>query len=99
MAEGNDRSYSLLVSFPDDSHSFVHGFEAGKLWEQMESGDVAEIEMTTHVANREVIRRMADHLGWELEVADTLVEGWDITTLTKRRAERDRANPHGLRVV
>lgn len=98
-AGGNcDKEYGLLVSFPDDSHSFVHGFEAGQTWQKMEAGDVAEIEVTTHVKNREVMRRMAGALGWEIEVT-TATEEWDNTKMIKRRPERSRPNPHGLRVV
>lgn len=28
----NDDKYSLLVSFDDQSASYAHGFEAGKIW-------------------------------------------------------------------
>ena len=92
-------AYGLLVSFPDQSPSFVHGFEAGQLWERMDRGSALEIEATTHRENREVIRRMADQCGFDAEIQPTEVEGWDQTTLTKRRPERQRPNPRGLRIV
>lgn len=94
-----DTEYGLIVSFPDQSASFVHGFEAGSLWQKMESGTVAEIAVETHIENREVIARMADHLGWSYESEPTHVSGWDRTTLAKTRSERKRANTHGLRIV
>lgn len=91
--------WQLLVAFPDESPSFVHGFEAGRIWQRMKVNDEAEIWATTHPENREVIRRMADAEGWSVEVTPTDVEGWDRTLLTKRSAPRERPNPHGLRVV
>lgn len=97
MADSDD-GYQLVVSFPDQSPSFGHGLEAGKLWEQMRAGHVAEIEATTHLENREVIRRIADHLGWSTEVLPQL-DGWDFTTLVKTRSPRGRPNPHGLALV
>jgi hypothetical protein len=99
VSEPATTKYRLLVSFPDDSASFAHGFEAGQIWQRMGDGDLAELELTTHTANREVIRRMADNLGWDVEVLASDIEGWDYTKLVKRRPERQRANPHGLRVV
>jgi len=95
----DDKPYGLLVSFPDQSPNFVHGFEAGQIWQRLESGSELEIEATTHVDNREVIRRMADQCGFETDIRPTDVEGWDQTTLTKRRPARQRPNPYGLRLV
>jgi hypothetical protein len=92
-------SYGLVVSFPDQSASFVHGFEAGALDERMKAGAVAEIEATTHDENREVIRRLADYQGWSVEVKPSGVPGWDYTILRKERPARERPNPHGLRIV
>lgn len=92
-------SYGLIVSFPDQSASFVHGFEAGKLDEQMKRGDVAEIESTTHVENREVLARLADAEGWSVETKPSEVEGWDYTKLVKAKPSREIPNPHGLRVI
>lgn len=101
MADEDDKSatYGLVVAFPDPSPSFVHGFEAGGLWEKLKNGETAEIQATTHVENREVIARMADAEGWEIEVKPTEVEGWDFTKLEKKRPAREKPNPHGLRVV
>lgn len=101
MAEEQEMTgYKLAVSFPDQSPSFCYGFEAGKLWERMESGTVAEIEMTTRIENREVIARCADYLGWSVdEVKPSATEGWDFTKLTKTRPAGVRDNPHGLRIV
>lgn len=94
----NQSGHELIVSFPDQSPSFVNGFEAGKLWERMRSGAEAEIEAVTHTENREVIDRMALAEGWEVERKSSEVNGWDYITLTKGK-KPDRLNPHGLRVV
>lgn len=91
--------YGLIVSFPDQSASFVHGFEAGGLWQQMRGGAVAEIEQTTHVENREVIARMAAAEGWSIEVKRSGVDGWDQSSLAKIAKAPERRNPTGLRVV
>ena len=73
-----------MVSFPDQSASFVHGFEAGQLWLLMEWAS-PEIERTVHDANREVINRMASRLGYATTWRSTEVDSWSIVTLTKTR--------------
>jgi hypothetical protein len=102
----SEGGYSLIVSFPDQSPSFCHGFEAGQLWERMcrfpiglPPDGVADIETITRIENREVIRRMADNRGWQVETKKTDVEGWDATTLRKVAPPPTRPNPHGLRIV
>ena len=97
-AEGNV-GYGLIVSFPDESASFVNGFEAGALWNRLTGGAEAEISLTTHTENREVIARMADAQGWDVEVTTSQVQGWDFTKLEKTKPARERPNPHGLRLV
>jgi hypothetical protein len=92
-------NYGLMVAFTDESPSFVHGYEAGMLWERMRSGAVAEIEMTTHTENRDVIQRMATADGWDYEIKASGVEGWDQISLRKIKPTSQRLNPHGLRVV
>ena len=92
-----EAEFGLVVAFPDASASFCHGFEAGGLWEKMLRGDAADLSLTTHSDNREVIRRMAESQGWLLETKPTSVEGWDETKLTK--AVPARRNPYGFKVV
>lgn len=89
----------LLVAFPDQSESFALGFEVGQLWQMMSSGQFSIVERVTHANNREVIRRVADHLGFSVTMIPSDVEGWDCTRLCKVRPERERPNPYGLRVV
>lgn len=80
-----DREYGLIVSFPDQSHSFVHGFEAGEIWKDMERRE--EIKRNVHTANRLVIERMADALGYDLAFEDCALGGvtydeWLVMTAT-----------------
>ncbi len=95
----DEGGYALVVSFPDQSESFALGHESGRLWERMALNLRSEIEETTHTGNREVIRRMADYLGWSVTVTATEIEGWDFTVLRKIKPQRERANPHGLRAI
>ena len=100
MTDGDQETgYGLVVSFPDQSAPFVHGFEAGELWQQMRHGGMAEIEKVTHVENREVIQRMAIAEGWSVEIIGTTTPGWDLTKLTKSSPAPKRSNPRGLRAV
>jgi hypothetical protein len=98
--ESGTAGWALIISFPDQSASFAHGFEAGKIWNDMQRGDKAGLAYHTSPENRELLRRMADHLGWHIEShPSTEVAEWDVTMLSKVRPERNRANPHGIRVV
>jgi hypothetical protein len=98
--------YDLVVAFPDGSPSFVHGYEAGELGARLKSGTEAEIEkLTVHAANEEVIRRMSIAWGWECEFEqckdenEKVYETYLVVSLRKVKAEPERRNPHGLRVV
>lgn len=75
--------YGLLVSFPDQSETFVLGFEAGQLWEVLKSGsgDMA-YSLTMHTANEEVFTRIARHYGCTAEFK-RLEGGWSEATLRR----------------
>lgn len=89
----------LLVSFEDQSESYVHGFEAGKIWEQMCSTPEGYMEFTIHTQNVETIRRMAIAEGWNADFAETEVEGWTYVNLEREGKSTEKPNPFGLRVV
>lgn len=97
-------SYGLVLSFggldfgETTEHAFVHGFELGQIWQRMESGAEAEIEVTIHTINVEALRRAAAADGWSIDVRTTEIDEWSRATMTKGKS-LDRANPHGLRVV
>ncbi len=94
----DEETWGLVFDFPDQSSSFVYGFEAGQLFARMHGLEDAFVFLT-HPENREVIRRIADYLGWAVEFLPIENEGRDNTTLTKKDNYRERINPHGLRVV
>lgn len=98
-AETTETKYGLLVSFEDQSPSYVHGFEAGMLWHRMEAGAEAEIELMVHSANRETINRMAIAKGWTATFAATEYDEWLNLELVKAKKAPELPNPHGLRVV
>lgn len=96
--EDGNVQYGLLVSFEDQSDSYVHGFEAGMLSVRMKDGTEAEVEATIHTANKETVSRMAIAYGWSAEFKSTEFEEWTTVELVKQSAPQ-RVNPHGLRVV
>jgi hypothetical protein len=53
--------YKLLISFPDQSPSFVHGCEFGMIYQRAKEGHLFEQE-TVHAANQEVLTRMCESL-------------------------------------
>lgn len=73
-----EATYGLILSFPDQSHSFVHGYEAGLLAARMKAGE-AEIDSKKsfpfHRANLELFRRMATLHGYELVTDKVTAEG------------------------
>jgi hypothetical protein len=100
MTIDNEETWTPVVAFPDQSPNFVYGFEAGQIWSAMQILKVVDthLSFTTNRENREVIQRMAVHLGYEVEVGE-IADGWDETILTNVSPEREKPNPHGLRVV
>lgn len=95
----DETTFGLVVSFEDQSESYVNGWEAGVLWERMKSGMVAEIEMVAHTANKETFNRMAIAEGWDITCTPTEYEEWMDVKMEKRSAPPARPNPHGLRIV
>lgn len=66
MVDFDAENYDLLISFPDQSESFVLGFEAGQVYNRMQLGE-QEIELTAHTANVEVFSRLAMAMKYELK--------------------------------
>lgn len=54
--EGAD--FSLVLPFDTDDPGFVRGFEAGRLYEQLKSGE--EVQQTIHATNSEMAIRMCE---------------------------------------
>lgn len=89
--------YGLLVSFQDQSETFVLGFEAGQLWEIMRN--TANTFVTSiHAQNQELVMRMCGSLGWTPEFTkhdDKIFEGWINVKLTRgTRPKLSVVQPH-----
>lgn len=91
--------YGLAVSFPDQSASFVNGYEAGAMDQRMGAGETPIEDACVHTENEEVFRRLAEYRGYAVEWRTSEVEGWSYISLRKIRPQGMSRNPHGLRVV
>lgn len=67
--------WALVVRFEDQSPSYCHGFEAGKIWKSMEDG-LMQIEATVREENLSTLRRMADAMKYTMDSEITSVPGW-----------------------
>jgi len=68
--------YTPFVKFPDDSASFVHGYEAGQIGAMMDEGRIGISQRPVHTANIEVLIRMSDAYGYEHELRETEYPEW-----------------------
>ncbi len=69
---------SLIIRFDDQSKNYTYGFEAGIIWEKMESG-VPDFNRTIRVENIPVIKRMCNEMGYVFQVKEYTqdeFEGW-----------------------
>lgn len=81
-----DAEFHCLVPFPDGSPSFVHGFEAGMIWQRMSAGESfigGRDEIALHTANAEVFQRMAAAADYDIELS-IVDENWMTATFSKR---------------
>ena len=85
MSEEEQSDYRLLVSFTDQSASFVNGYEAGAIGYRMEHTAEQMIEETVHTATQEVLRSMCAGFGWEVEFQPTTptMDEWCIAHLRR----------------
>lgn len=83
MTARNDVEWRPLVAFEDQSSSYVHGFEAGMIWQRMQDSE-AEIDAVTHTENRQTLMKMANAAGYALDLAPSGVDGWDNMKATQR---------------
>lgn len=70
-----EQQYGLLISFEDQSPSFVHGFEAGQIWEAMQD-EKPEIGKIVHTANMDLISQMAARAGYVIELTSSGMDEW-----------------------
>lgn len=99
----NSAEYGLIVSFEDQSASYVHGFEAGglsaRMRDEVSSEDLEGFQITVHAANRVTIERMCAAYGWNAKFDGTDFPEWLYLTLTRAPKPTELPNPHGLRLV
>lgn len=95
----SEPGYCLVLEFPDQSPSFAHGVEFGKIWASLNLNVDICVSDTTASENREALRRLAEYLGWKVEIKTSDVEGWDFSTFTKIKTAPTRANPRAFHVV
>lgn len=69
----NDQNYSLALAFDTDDSEFCRGVEAGRLWEQLKTGE--EVSQTIHATNAEMAIRMCESLEREFS-AEPLDDTW-----------------------
>lgn len=89
--------FGLVVPFDDASDSFVHGFEAGEIWRDMQSS--VEINRPVHSQNKVVIEAMAVASGYDIELKPTEYSEWMNLEGSKARPSPAKGNPNGLRVI
>ena len=54
---GNELDYDLIMAFIDETKSFVHGFECGRLWEWMTEGKDFD-NYLIHSKNNKQVKKM-----------------------------------------
>jgi hypothetical protein len=69
----------LLMPFLDESESFVHGFECGKIWQLIEEGESVE-NYLIHTVNQKQIELMCRTFGLDcgIEIID---DTWSCLTI------------------
>ena len=76
--------HRLILEFLNESPDFAYGFEAGKLYQQMKSGQ-RSIEGIYHRVNTDQICLMARTLGYSVTSLKLLDEHW-ISVIMRRRS-------------
>jgi hypothetical protein len=99
--EKESESWGLVLAFPDESPSFTHGFEAGRLYELLSSTPsklTTRISSTIYADNLEFSRRAAVQLGYDIEEQHSS-DGFILLSFTKRPVAPITRNPFGLSIV
>lgn len=82
----NEPKYELVIQFEDHSASFVHGFEAGRVWQQMKDR-IPVIKETVSHTNTDLFGQMATRCDYKLSLTD-LGNNW-----MELRAEDNNMEP------
>ena len=86
----DDTGFSCVLAFPDQSESFVLGFEAAPYWQRLRNGETlvkTDGGFPVHQANDELFERMATAAGYAY--SKELVDGcWMNVRFEKRTQAR-----------
>lgn len=63
-----NEEWTPVLAFDSDDPEFVRGFEAGRLWAQMDAGE--PMTATIHASNSEMVMRMAEVRGYRFTASD-----------------------------
>lgn len=66
--------YTLLMPFKDETPNFVHGFEAGQIWEKMKRNEKFDSYLF-HTENKKQIEMMCKRFHYTYRV-DKIDETW-----------------------
>lgn len=90
----SNENYSLVMSFPDQSPSFAHGFTCGRIWHAMTESPACDVvEEMVDADCRPTIEAMAMAKGWIEEIAE-INDGWISVRL--RSPDPEPASPVAL---
>lgn len=73
---------ALIISFADQSEPYVLGFEAGLLYQRLESGTPVD-DYSVHTNNAETLVRVAKHFGFAATLVATEIDGWSTLSLAR----------------
>jgi hypothetical protein len=74
--------HSLIISFHEQSETYVLGFEAGLLCQRLDSGLHVE-DYDVHTKNAETLVRIAKHFNFVATLTPTEIEGWSTLSLSR----------------
>ncbi len=79
-------AHGLLMPFDSDDPEFTRGFECGHVWTKIRETD--EREFVVHWTNGEMMLRVAESLGLEVE-AEELDDAWCAVSFSGELAEAE----------
>jgi hypothetical protein len=57
----DQHGFSIALAFDTDDPQFARGFEAGRIWEALKTGDLDQLDgQPIHATNGEMVLRMAE---------------------------------------
>ena len=88
-----DTDFALVLSFDDDSPSFTHGFEVGRVWQRMEAkeglfGSTLD-GVHFHATNLPVFQRMAELHGYHCDPGQ-MDDEWVAIDFTRQEPARPK---------